>query len=205
MKSLIILMSLILFNCLLFAQKKSDDNTSKQVIQQEQILNSDSVNISEMVQKQIESARKKELERSKKTSQASIFPIITKNVKPIKGLSPTSLFSSIYFGKIFILLYASILISMFIIIKRLRNKKNNSSNNLKTAINILRNEVVVKKYDKKLDKLRRKIHSSNELKNFGEQEIISTAKKLKISKGELMLAVKIRSHQLNNNYSNKVY
>ena len=87
---------------------------------------------------------------------------------------------------------------------------------MKNAINILRNEIAVKKQnlpagsrslwgrqDKKLEKLRKKIHASNQLNNFGEQEIIKTAKKLQISKGELMLAVKIKSHQVNNDYSRK--
>ena len=96
-------------------------------------------------------------------------------------------------------------VALFIVVRRIRNKKNDSTRDLKNAINILRNEVAVKKQNKKLEKLRRKIHASNQLNNFGEQELIKTAKKLQISKGELLLAVKIKSHQVNNNYSRKIY
>lgn len=171
----------------------------------EQTTSKDSVNISKMVQEQIQTAKEKEIQRRKLKSQAALFPVVEENAKTILGLNPIPFLSSIYFSKVFILIYVSVFVALFIVVRRIRNKKNDSTRDLKNAINILRNEVAVKKQNKKLEKLRRKIHASNQLNNFGEQELLKTAKKLQISKGELLLAVKIKSHQVNNNYSRKIY
>jgi len=198
---------LILFSVSCLSAKVNVNNKKAEVksLNIETATLKDTINISNMVQKQIESARQKEIQIKKINAEAAILPLVEENAKSILGLNPMPFLSSIYFSKGFILIYASIFIALFIFIKRVKNKKNDSAQNLKNAINILRNEVAVKKQNKKLEKLRRKIHASNQLSNFGEQEIIKIAKKLQISKGELLLAVKIKSHQLKNNYSRKIY
>ena len=198
---------LILFSVSCLSAKVNVNNKKAEVksLNIETAALKDTINISNMVQKQIESARQKEIQIKKINAEAAILPLVEENAKSILGLNPMPFLSSIYFSKGFILIYASIFIALFIFIKRVKNKKNDSAQNLKNAINILRNEVAVKKQNKKLEKLRRKIHASNQLSNFGEQEIIKIAKKLQISKDELLLAVKIKSHQLKNNYSRKIY
>ena len=213
MKKLSTIFFIILFCSFLPAKEKLQPvESSIKPAENKQAIKNDSINISEMVQKQIDSARQKEIWRGELKSEAAIMPILEVNAKSIMGLNPLSFLSSVYFGKVFILLYASIIVSVFIAVRRFKNKKNNSSRNLKNAINILRNEVAVNNQNltagrkgKKLEKLRRKIYTANELNNYGEEEIIRTAKKLHISKGELMLAVKIKSHQLNGNYSTKMH
>ncbi len=192
MMKVFLTLALIIVSCsFLLANGKSDKNkVTPEAAKKEQMVVNDTVNISEMVQKQITDAREKEIYRSKFNSEAAILPLIEENTKSIKGLNPLPFLSSVYFSKVFILIYASVFVALIIVIRRIKDKKNNSSQNLKNAINILRNEVVVKKQNKKLEKLRRKINASNQLNNFGEQEIIKTAKKLQISKGELLLGCK---------------
>ena len=52
----------------------------------------DSINISRMVQQQIDSARQKEIQRGRIKSEASILPVVTNNAKIIKWTKPLTVF-----------------------------------------------------------------------------------------------------------------
>ncbi len=206
MKQLLtIVLMLVCISHLSAKSKLNHKKVNEKAAKVEQTTVNDTVNISKMVQEQIQTAKEKEIQIRKLKSEAALLPIVEQNARALKGLNPLPFLSSIYFSKWFILIYASIFVALLIVIRRIKNKKNDSTRDLKNAINILRNEVAVKKQNKKLEKLRKKIHANSQLNNFGEQEIIKTAKKLQISKGELLLAVKIKSQQINNNYSRKIY
>ncbi len=212
MKKLLILISFFLCCFQLFANKDfsgSADTISYSA--QIKIAVGDSLNISQMVQQQIEDARIKELSRNVFGDRKNIAQDENQKSQLFGSENLLSIISNIPTDRTFILLFASLLVAVALIINRLRNRPKDSSEKLKNAINILRSESALKKENyrlnrqgKKLEKLRKKIHASRELKSFGEQDIIKAAKKLQISKGELMLAVKIKSHQMNNSYPSKI-
>lgn len=173
----------------------------------------DSINISQMVQEQIDAARKKsaaaktaaqpnrEIKKTAypKKSEAGIWPDFINSIPFTNGtfikISVILIFSFIVFGAIFF--------------RRLFTNKSTFKNkggvsDLKKNISLIREEKPLKVKDKnKLRQVRAKLIQNYSSAKMTNESISKTAKNLKISQGELLLAERIKLHKMAGEYAGK--
>ena len=182
---------LFLFSSLLIAQETVIDSTAQNAAV------SDSVNIRSLVQEQIQKA----LLNQSQSAHASVNAVQQKEkatvpVKPEEQLSGMAVIAGMILNqplqyKIFEL--GSLLIVGFVLLRRLiQTIKKKSLNALKAKISLLRNEKVLAKQDPKLQLVRKQLSNNELIFNKSEKQISKSAKELKISKGELLLAARLR-------------
>ncbi len=167
-------------------------------------VSSDSVNIRQLVAAQIEHARKEQvLEKSNRKRMVSKVPVNSYNAvdKSLLNNMPGSL--NAYYKtvlKISFLGFISIIAALIIYFRRrLRVRTAFVNKTFKDNIKLLREEKLFVKNNPKLSKLRNELGSSPEAFNYSKERISKTAKDMNISKGEILLAAKIKAHQLNKN------
>lgn len=168
----------------------------------------DSINISKLVQMQILAAQKKENEKINKT----ILNVETKKVEQPNKLNVNFLFevrkiiplSDIDLLKTMIIFSFSIIVFSAVFIKRkISNKKSkkNKSTGLKKNISLMRQEKPIKvgKPDKFKKSVRKKLLISAPAK-LSTESISKAAKEFQISKGEILLASRIKNFELNKDF-----
>lgn len=171
---------------LLTAQAVSVDSTKTGLSQ-------DSVSISDLVQRQIEKAKERH-------SQQIVANVSEDGIDfgPARSLPLPWNYRIINFYKTLplqlqIFFTASFLILFVISIRRAVHMiKKRSSRALKNKITMLREEKVVAKTDSKLNKTRKKLHSSKLILNASDHHISKIAKGLNIATGELQLASRLK-------------
>ena len=177
--------------------KAMAEDSSSELVNQS---GTDSVNISQMVQAQIEAARKKQLEQQ---SQSSL-PVVLKAKENKAGEETTFAemrkmipLSDNLIMKFFILGSAGFLASIFIFIRRLQSKKKSVNCDLKKNIKLLREEKIFSPKDKKLSGLRTKLAGAPSTFELSNKAVARNAREMNIAKGEIYLAAKIKSHEMN--------
>ena len=159
---------------------------------------SDTVNISQMVAAQIDAARKKE-EQINNNPALVIQSNITQNTKPASlnlydELKTRFSIPEDVMMKASILTFASFLSAAVIFIRRRKSKrkKQPANKNLKENIKSLREEKVQIKGSSKLSSVRNRLAENTPASNLTQGDISRTAKRLKISKEEILLAQRLK-------------
>ncbi|MHB8338404.1 MAG: hypothetical protein ACYC49_11335 [Ignavibacteriaceae bacterium] len=159
---------------------------------------SDTVNISQMVAAQIDAARKKE-EQINNNPAPVIQSNITQNTKPASlnlydELKTRFSIPEDVMMKASILTSASFLSAAVIFIRRRKRKrkKQPANKNLKENIKSLREEKVQIKGSSKLSSVRNRLAENTPASNLTQGDISRTAKRLKISKEEILLAQRLK-------------
>ena len=186
----------------------------------------DSINIKEMVAEQINAIKEKELERPQKVMEIARTEPEIKPSPPTKAalsdkwnsllnVSVSPLFDKIYnfFSsaddvtiKISILGLASF-IALFVVMLRRKiiKRKYLKKDSLKDNIRLLREEKVIKRSDSKLTGIRNSLVNNPLSYKKTQSGISKVAKELNIAKGELLLAAKIKSHELNKSWQGSIH
>lgn len=152
------------------------------------------INVRELVQQQIEEAKKRESE-TKLILSIEPNTTINKNVRaePQLPIEDTTT------EKLGILILFSISIFSILAIRR-RLSKNNIHVNLKKNIKLMREEKFIKPIDPKLKKIRTSLCLTSTNLNASERDLTDTAKKYNIAKSELLLAAKFNRQTARLNY-----
>jgi hypothetical protein len=201
MKRFLIIL-LMLTTCSIYAQVNIDSVLSKlSYIQQ------DTINISELVRKQIEEARSKaetseffvEEKPTQDTTTANIesavISIPVANISKTETNKVTEMIDSLSINvKIFLAI--SIVILILVSFRRLLIRlKKNVGNGLKKRIAMIREENVIVKKDRKLTKARKALRKLKFIENISGNGVELMARELSISKGEILLASKIKKFE----------
>lgn len=201
MKRFLIIL-LMLTTCSIYAQVNIDSVLSKlSYIQQ------DTINISELVRKQIEEARSKaetseffvEEKPAQDTTTANIesavISIPVANISKTETNKVTEMIDSLSINvKIFLAI--SIVILILVSFRRLLIRlKKNVGNGLKKRIAMIREENVIVKKDRKLTKARKALRKLKFIENISGNGVELMARELSISKGEILLASKIKKFE----------
>jgi|GEM_PF-971964 len=164
----------------------------------------DSVNISAMVQNQIEAAEsghlktssnfqesekpaKKQTQVKAKKQEAGVFENIVKSLND---------FNKKYLNLLIFIIGSTAVLSYFFGKRFMNLLFGKSKRALKKSINQIRNEKPVFINNKKLYELRSKLAESNNIYDISEESIPGKARNMNVGKGEIMLAAKIKAFQL---------
>lgn len=155
---------------------------------------SDSVSISELVALQIKSAKEKEEQLVSETASVEVDERTEIPWKKNESfLSDFNFFSNRYL----ILGIAGVILFGFVFLRRKAfEKKNKSIKKLKKNIQLIREERALKISNPKMNEIRIALRKNPSSLTNDEVEITKTAKELNISKGEILLAARIKSFEL---------
>jgi len=201
----VIFFCLFILSVVLVAYGKGTVTTTKSKSDDSLIIPSngetDSINISQIVAAQIKKAHDKMLtEQSKpqtvaphpekiKSEQAITHSLITLP-SIINTLSSTKM-------KISMLAFASFFAALVVIVRRKRfSRIFKSRQALKNNIKLLREERIFVKHNSKLSDVRNKLKNNPTLYSNSKERFSQVAKDLNISQGEILLAAKIKAHEL---------
>jgi hypothetical protein len=183
MKSL--LLFVLMSASLMIAQTKSVDSSFVSSIQ-------DSICISDLVQQQIKIAREKQSIQTTAiinvAAKAEINQPINKEFIGFFSSLPLHI-------KIFLSLSIAILFTV-LFRRTLLVLKKKSAQALKNKITMLREEKVVVKTNSKLEEARKQLRNSKSIFETSEKHMSKTAKELNISKGELLLASRLKLFEI---------
>ncbi len=203
MKKRLIILLTFLFIGISYAQASKDSFFVAHSMEE----GADTVNIRQLVEMQILAARLKALEEKSNVESEiiSVQEVKTNETTEREFEKEDSASASISFwGGIMIILYGipieykiliifSIALFVLILFKRTTlNVKKKIKTELKKKIGMLREEKVFVKPDSKKSDLRKTLVESTTLIQLSEKNIGKTAKELKLSKGELLLAARIK-------------
>lgn len=168
----------------------------------------DSVNIRQLVADQIEQARKKQITMESLPKVAVSPAISTGNYETVKKYlnnMPGYLNASFdMVMEISLMGIISILAALLIFLIRGHHKKRiKTRKTLKDNIKLLREEKLFVKNNPRLSKIRNELGKSPATYNYSKEKISNAAKDWNISKGEILLAAKIKAHELNRQWPNK--
>jgi hypothetical protein len=186
------LLMVFLFASMIFAQEKVADVKTELPAEQ------DSVNISDIVQKQIQVALEKQNE-VKAYVAPEVLPEKIKIPEPVKiAQTPGQLnlvLSFIQNQPVHVQIFAgiSLFIVFFVSFRRIIGSvKRKSLNALKQKITMLREEKVRVKENPKLQTARKQLMGKELIFMKSDKQVSKTAKELNISKGELLLAARLK-------------
>ena len=174
----------------------------------------DSVDIRQMVEEQISAIKIRQLEEAKKSeniaeksetsltskdeNRSDLFYIYTSLVSTLERIKTSLLSLDVMNNKFSILGFATILIFSVVIIRRkILSRQKDNKNSLKENIRLLREEKAVKKLNPKLTDVRNSLIRDSLTFANPKAGISKIAKELNIAKGEILLAAKLKSHELN--------
>ena len=177
----------------------------------------DSVDIRQMVEEQISAIKIRQLEEAKKSenitekksgekSETSLTSkdenrsdlFYTSLVSTLERIKTSLLSLDVLNNKFSILGFATILIFSVVIIRRkILSRQKDNKNSLKENIRLLREEKAVKKLNPKLTDVRNSLIRDSLTFANPKAGISKIAKELNIAKGEILLAAKLKSHELN--------
>ena len=184
-----VIFALLLFTSLLSAQVAAVDSCAGTIA-------GDSVSIRDLVQQQIDKALEKQsIQAAPPVSEAGIN-VIPKTVKIAPASNP--LISIVKSLPVHIMAFvsASFLVILTVLIRRaIMTVKKRSSRRLKNKISSLREEKVFVKENPRLKGERVKLRNHKSIYNVSEKHISKLARELKIAKGELLLASRIKQYE----------
>ncbi len=156
---------------------------------------SDSVDVRALVQSQVDIAREKEKEDQLKNEKINDKIAVKENKEVSNNLSSFEPFSNTIFIKSgVIILFAGFIFSFVLLRRKRSNSKKDFNKIFKENINLIRSEKLMsREEDPALNDLRNRLVKWEAPTS---RSISSKAKALQISKGELILAAKIKSYQL---------
>lgn len=158
------------------------------------------VSVASLVEKQIAMAQAKQWEN--RQTEVKQKPVAA---APIKNKTKENWFTTVSTPfklsgdtakSVGIILFSTLLVFGSVITRRLVLKHKNKPTNLRTNIQSMRLEKSVVKKETKLKSIRENLLKSSLNFNSGEGSLTRKAKELKIAKGEIMLAAKIKSYEL---------
>lgn len=164
-------------------------------------ITNDSVNISQLVKAQIDLARKKENERQSKSKITVQEKPVQKKVNErrelLASVSSILAINRDLLIKIIVLAGAFILLMFLVLLRRKKIKKTIVKHvpNLKENISLLRQEKLIKVEVPQQKSFRSKLATNAGDLIRDDEQLSNSAKEFKVSKGELMLAARIRKHQ----------
>jgi len=165
-----------------------------------QLSNTEELSVADMVEKQIALAQAKQWSnRQESAKQKVVEPLSIKskiNNDWFASLSTQFNLSEEMVTRIGIILLSSMFVFGSVVTRRLVLKHKSRSNNLRSNIQSLRLEKSIVKKETKLKSIRENLLKSSINLNSGEGSLAQKAKELKIAKGEIMLAAKIKSYEL---------
>lgn len=180
----------------------------------------DSVDIKQIVASQINAAKKKEIEgiapqieftgekkivvdqnadesltgKWNRLLETTISPLVDEVYGFISTADDTTL-------KIAFLGLASLIAMLFVFFRRkVIREKHEKKNSIKDNIRLLREERPVKRSDSRLTGIRNSLVNNSLSYSNSQSGMTRVARELNISKGEVLLASKIKSHELNKNW-----
>lgn len=196
----LLLAIVIIFNCSLFAQLNIDS-----VLVSISTIATDSIDVSKIVWNQIEAARLKEanlqnpvvydtIEISKNEElQSTLIPISVAVInKPTNNKILELINSASIEIKIFFVISTLIILSVSLRRITIRIKKR-IKNSLKQRIAMIREEKVIVRKDKNITRKRKSLKKDKILENLSDAGLNNKARELSISKGELLLAVRLKT------------
>ena len=183
-----LLLFILIYTTLLNAQETTLNSISSQN-------NSDTLKISQLVEKQIQSAREKQLQSQLSKDHSVSQSFVVNEKQKDEQVHVVSGYSFIQNQPLHIQLFGlcTIVVILFVLIRRLgfiiRRKSRTA---LKEKIQMLREEKITSSPRLKLQNSRRNLQTSDLVLRGSEKQISRTAKDMKIAKGELILAAKLR-------------
>ncbi|HOI28405.1 MAG TPA: hypothetical protein PLZ15_01500 [Melioribacteraceae bacterium] len=161
-------------------------------------LEPDSVNISKIVQAQIESAKLKAIQdelkpvENKNTEETGRISIPVMNIKKTEKPGLIDYFNSLK-PEVIIFISVSALLIVAVISRRIAiGAKKKVKNSFKQKIAMIREENLILKPDRKRRKVRLLLRKNKFVEKLAGQNISSQARELEISKGEILLASRIK-------------
>lgn len=158
----------------------------------------DSVNISEIVQAQIESAKLKAMQdqlkpvENKDSEKTGRISIPVTNIKKTEESALTEYFNSLKPEVIVFIIISAALIVAVISRRIVIGAKKKVKNSIKQKIAMIREENVILKPDRKRRKVRLLLRKNKFIEKLSGSNISSQARELEISKGEILLASRIK-------------
>ncbi len=158
----------------------------------------DSVNISEIVQAQIESAKLKAMQdqlqtvENKDSEKTGRISIPVTNIKKTEEPGLTEYFNSLKPEVILFIIISAALIVAVISRRIVIGAKKKVKNSIKQKIAMIREENVILKPDRKRRKVRLLLRKNKFIEKLSGSNISSQARELEISKGEILLASRIK-------------
>lgn len=192
MKKILINILLITFYISAYAQVNVDS-----VLSEGKFIHPDSIKISDIVKQQVEEARlkarqKEEEYQQSKQYQARIIPVNIAVPKKVLRKDSFEFFNSIS-AEVKIFLLISFLLILSVAARRyFINFKKKVKNQLKRKIAFIREENVIVKKNRKKIRIRKLIARDKKLVHMTEKNMTRKAKELEISKGELILAARLK-------------
>ncbi len=168
----------------------------------------DSVNIRQLVAAQIENARKAQLVEKSVVKKAAVPVVGSGNKRTgIYFFNNMPGYLNAFYNTILRISYwgiISLLAALLIYLRgRLFLKKSSGKRSIKDNIKLLREEKLFVRKNPKLSKIRKEIGRSPATFNYSNERIARTAKDMNIAKGEILLAAKIKAHELNRQWSTR--
>jgi len=186
-----LILLILIYSTLLCSSDKSSSSLTLNSI-------SDTLKISELVEKQIQSAREKQLQFND-NSAGHLISVPDKEKSEIEQVHKGSGYSFIQdqplhiqlFGicTIAVILFVLIRRSVFILKRKLRHEQ-------KEKIQLLREEKITSSLSPKLRHSRKGLRNSEVVIKGSEKNISRAAKDLKIAKGELVLAARLKLFEI---------
>lgn len=191
-----------IFFCLIIISVNAQINVDSVISKSSITLNSgvkdslpkDTINISSIVQQQILAAKLKmereALNNNQRDSKEIVTTAANKNIIPKKTI--TQLFLELSFEAKALIIFSTFLFAFIGIRRTVLKIQKKERIELKKKIGMLREEKVPSKIDDKKSKSRRELIHNLSVKKLSEKNISKKAKELKISKGELLLAARLK-------------
>jgi hypothetical protein len=210
MKGVLSILFIFMFAFSIFGNNKIDSKGSKD--DNTLIIPSngeaDSINISQIVAAQIKQAHKKMLSEQSKSSAAETQTVKynTTETNTHSFITLPAVFNSLSttITKVSILASASFIAAFIVIVRRKKNNKIfRSKKALKDNIKLLREERIFVKRNSKMSDVRNKLKNNPSLYGQSKEAFSQRAKELNISQGEILLAAKIKAHELSKTWLTK--
>ncbi len=153
----------------------------------------DSVNLQEIVRQQIEAAKLKNSAAEQSEVYKASGPV---ELLPVQTEANNNIFSKIPLQRLIFLTGSVLIISALVLRRTLISLKQKSSKELKTNIAALREEKVAIRRNLKLSDIRKKLRGRKSIFDASDTQISKLAKQLKVSKGELLLASRLKLFEI---------
>jgi hypothetical protein len=157
------------------------------------------VNIHDIVRRQIENAKLKQSAAA--VQEPAPVPIKAKSVQMPPAAGTGNNPAVVFYLNLPLQYQLFISLSAFVLLALISRRtvialKMKTSRALKNKIALLREEKVIGRVDSKLNQVRKKLKESRSLFDTSEKQISKLAKELKIAKGELLLASRLKLFEI---------
>lgn len=191
----IIFTLIIFYAAAVYSQINIDSVISKSSVQSvfKDTTSEDTINVRSLVEQQILAAKLKMEKESKSNDSNNSYKEYVSDVpnfKPKKTL--LQLFLNLSFEAKFLIIFSVFLFTLIAVRRIVLRIQIKEGIELRNKIKMLREERVPSRIEDKKSKSRRELIHNLPVKKLSEKNITKKAKELKISKGELMLAARLK-------------